>query len=252
MTENDGNISAETNTSHEQVASKGSRCNPHISLYISTAALILAGYSVFISTSTHDNSAIQSQIVTLDNKIAGISDRLNVLSSEVQSNRENLVQTKLKKALENIRDIRELAEEGAKATISEVESMLQNLTDIGERLKTQEQTETPPANEVIRTLQNTTTADEAAAIGPIDSKTDDANGRDDNTNNNSPDKTQSESSSSESILSELLNAASTAAPETMQQDTNRPNSETAGSDIQNNKAEVKMPPAAVPSGPQAF
>ena len=246
MTDHDGDKSAANNSEQEQTTSTGSRCNPHISLYISIAALLMAGYAVYVSSSTHDNSAIQSQITKLDNNVAGISDQLDALSSEVQSNRENLVQTKLKKALENIRDIRNLAEEGTKAAISEVEDMLQNLTDTSDQLNTPEQTETPSANEVIRTLQNETNADEAAAASPLETKTNAP--KIDNIEPDDANIIDKQTSSSESILSELLDAASGTDAETVQQDGDKP----ASAAVDTNKPEVNLAPAEVPSGPQAF
>ncbi len=249
MTDHDGDINVENNSQQQQTTSKCSRCTPHISLYISIAALLLAGYSLFVSTNTHDNSAMQSQVTKLESNVAGISGQLDALSSEVQSNRENLVQTKLKKALENIRDIRELAEEGAKATISEVEAMLQNLTNIGEQLITPEQTETPAANEVIKTLQHETTADEATTESPIETNSNET--KTDDTDDNGK-QTDSDASSSESILSELLDAASTNNAETAEQGADTAIDTPAASDTQNNKAGVNLAPAEVPSGAQAF
>ncbi len=249
MTDNDRDIPAEeTNTQPSKEASKGSCCNPHLSLYISIAALLMAGYALFITTNKHDNSAMQSQLIQLDSKVAGLDDQLSALSHEVQSNRESLVQTKLKKALENIRDIRELAEEGAKATISEVEEMLQNLTELGDQLSTPEVSETPQTNEVIKTLQHDTIADEPGVTPVIDTKTDDANGQDDGISDDTSSKEQNRSSSSESILSELLDAASTGDSETKLQDTKQPTDTGTNTD----KPEVNLAPAAVPSGPQAF
>jgi len=121
-------------TSHSS-STQGSCCKPHASLYISIIVLALAGYAAF-NTTSHDNSAMQTQVDSLDHNVAGIHQQLEALNQAVQDNRDNLVQSKLKKALENIRDISGLAEEGSKAAISKVESMLQKLTTIGEQLVT--------------------------------------------------------------------------------------------------------------------
>ncbi len=121
-------------TSHSS-CKQGSCCKPHASLYISIIALALAGYAAFNVTS-HDNSAMQTQVDNLNNNLASINQQMETLNQAVQSNRDNLVQNKLKKALENIRDISGIAEEGSKAAISKVESMLQKLTNLGEQLIT--------------------------------------------------------------------------------------------------------------------
>jgi len=247
MTDHDGDKSVENISAHEHTASKGSCCNPHISLYISIAALLMAGYAVYVSNSAHDNSAMQSQVTKLESNVAGITDQLDLLNSQVQSNRENLVQTQLKKALENIRDIRNLAKEGTKAAISEVEDMLQNLTDMGDPSNIPEQSEVPAVNEVIKTLHNDTTADEPAATSPI--KT---NAKDAKTVEPTDKQTNSETSSSESILSELLDTASTNNTETTEQDANTAIDTPADSDTQNNKAGINLAPVEAPSGAQAF
>jgi len=125
----------------------GACCKPHTSLYISVAALALAGYAAFSVNSSSDNSAMQTQVDTIDSKLSGINQQMEALSEEVQHNRDNLVQNKLKKALENIRDISGLAEEGSKAAISKVESMLQDLTTLGEALIAPTQEEAPLSTE---------------------------------------------------------------------------------------------------------
>jgi hypothetical protein len=126
---------------------RGACCKPHTSLYISVAALALAGYAAFSVNSSSDNSAMQTQVDTIDSKLSGINQQMEALSEEVQHNRDNLVQNKLKKALENIRDISGLAEEGSKAAISKVESMLQDLTTLGEALIAPTQEEAPLSTE---------------------------------------------------------------------------------------------------------
>jgi len=125
---------ADQSTTTPSNCHSGACCKPHTSLYISIAALALAGYAAFNVSSNHDNSAIQTEMNNLESKLSGINQQMETLSQAVQDNRDNLVQNKLKKALENIRDISGIAEEGSKAAISKVESMLQHLTTMGEQL----------------------------------------------------------------------------------------------------------------------
>ena len=137
---------AQTNQSTSSLCRKGSACcKPHTALYISIIALALAGYAAF-NTSGRDNNDLETQMNQLDSKISNLNQQLETLSQAVQNNRDNLVQNKLKKALENIRDISGLAEEGSKAAISKVESMLQDLTTLGKQLIAPEQVESSVAD----------------------------------------------------------------------------------------------------------
>ena len=103
-------------------------CKPHSSLFISLLALALAGYAVFSATSPRDSSAIDARIGQLDQQLSDIQNNMTSLSQQVQSNRENLVQTQLKKALQNIQDISNLAGDSTRAAISQVEGLLKSLT----------------------------------------------------------------------------------------------------------------------------
>jgi len=161
------NPRSETGTSnHAEQAShchRGGCCKPHTSLYISVAALALAGYAAFNVSSGH-TSAVETQMNQLDSKLSGINLQLEALSQEVQSNRDNLVQNKLKKALENIRDISGIAEAGSKEAISKVETMLQDLTTLGEKLIAPAATE--PAVAEQPTPEATNTAPATPAVKP--------------------------------------------------------------------------------------
>jgi len=146
MSDNDNtqdNSTVEDTKQHND--QKGSCCKPHASLYISVIALILAVYAVFNVNNSPDNSAITAHMTSIDERVTNINNQLESLSSEMQSNRDNLVQNKLKKALESVRDISNIAEEGKKSAISEVEKILQTLTDIGDDLSLPsfDSTETP-------------------------------------------------------------------------------------------------------------
>jgi len=243
MSDTDSDISTERveqKTEPETPASKKHRCHPHASLYISIVALALAGYAVLIANSKHDNSSMQSQIENLDNRVSNMDNQLSTLSIDVQNNRENLVQTKLKKALENIRDIRGLAEEGTKAAISEVENMLQNLTEFGRQLSTPDQT--APSIEMIQSQQRETSIEKASPTQAIET-------------DNSQSKNQDlNDTSSDSILSELFDSESTDNSTETKDPVITPfnsiepevnNSTTGQSDIQ-------FAPAAEQSTPQAF
>lgn len=243
MSDTDSDINTEKVkqiTESEAPVSKKHRCHPHASLYISIIALTLAGYAVFIANSQHDNSSMQSQIENLDNRVSNIDDQLSSLSNEVQNNRESLVQTKLKKALENIRDIRELAEEGTKAAISEVENMLQNLTDFGKHLNTPDQT--APSIKMIHSQQSETNIEKASPTQAIGA-----------------DHKQKETGdlnaiSSDSILSELFDSESTDNSTAIKEPVITPSNNT-DPEVNNDtmgQSDIQLAPAAEQSTPQAF
>ncbi|MFQ5519452.1 MAG: hypothetical protein ACE5E3_05580, partial [Mariprofundus sp.] len=77
--------------------SKGaSYCRPHTSLYISVIALLLGAYAAI--TAGADTTAVEKRVSELDSRIASVDMQVARLNKEVQSNREDLIQTKLKKA----------------------------------------------------------------------------------------------------------------------------------------------------------
>jgi len=136
-------------STEKSCCTRGSCCKPHTSAIIAVIALILAGYAAFAASSRNDDSAVYARLDKLDSQATALSEQLseqiNTLKDEVKSNRENLIQTKLKKALQNIQDIGDLAGEGTKAAITEVEKMLKTLTSISEQLQTPAPTESTPA-----------------------------------------------------------------------------------------------------------
>jgi len=146
---------------------RGSCCKPHTSTIIAVIALILAVYAAFAASSSHDDSAVFIRLDKLDSQASALSEQLseqiNTLKDEVKSNRENLIQTKLKKALQNIQDIGDLAGEGTKAAITEVEKMLQTLTSISKQLDTPAPAKSTPAasiEPVVEPAPETATAPE--------------------------------------------------------------------------------------------
>ncbi len=145
--ESSGMDSTTTPPAESSRCKRGSSCTPHASIIIAFIALILAGYAVYSAAQGHDNSAMEARIAQMENQTTGISGQIARLDAQIKSNRENLIQTKLKKALQNIQDIGNLAGEGTKAAITEVENMLKTLTAISDQLASPAPTETtPPAS----------------------------------------------------------------------------------------------------------
>ncbi len=105
-------------------------CRPHTGLYIAVIALLLAGYSVFISASAN-NSVMEEHLKAIDSQVSSITTQIEALGNDVKSNRESLIQTKLQRALTSIQEIGGMATEETKSTIAEVEKMLRALTSAG-------------------------------------------------------------------------------------------------------------------------
>jgi len=143
--------STETEASKDKTCCKGgSCCGANTPLVISVIALLLAGYAAFTAISNADTSAIDKRLNDLNSQISGVNDQIANLNHEMETNRETLIQTKLKKALQSIQEIGSLAGKETRATITEVEQMLQTLTSVGEQLDSSAQPEpvtTPPAAE---------------------------------------------------------------------------------------------------------
>jgi len=117
---------APAETSSESCKGAGC-CRPHTALYIAVIALLLAGYSVFISASAN-NSVVEEHLKTIDSQVSSITSQIESLGNDIKSNRESLIQTKLQRALTSIEEIGGMATEETRATIAEVEKMLRALT----------------------------------------------------------------------------------------------------------------------------
>jgi len=191
----------------------GCNCKTHTSLYISVAALLLSGYALFSANSGHDNSGMQAQLNSLDNKISNIDGQLITLNDQVQSNREKLVQTQLKKALENIREISDIAEEGTKAAISEVEEMLQSLTNLNERFNAPAEIEETAPTDITPEAESAPSQIEAIIEGPVISQPAPGDLTMEETETNS---TAPEAEAADEIIEPQINRAPAAAPSTPQ------------------------------------
>jgi len=120
-------IAEESATEKASCKSNDSKCASRTPLYFSIIALLLAAYAA-ATASTGNSGDIEKRLTGLDNQIANIDNQLVNLDKDVQSNRESLIQTKLKKAILNLQEIGNIAGAETKATITEVKGMLQALT----------------------------------------------------------------------------------------------------------------------------
>jgi len=129
----DEEIVMETMANEEQKScSTGKPCKPHTSLYLSVIAILLAAYAAISAGTSVAPANTEERLDSLDNNIRIMSKQIAALSKDVESNRENLVQNQLKKALLNLQEIGGLAKEETKATIAEIETILHNLTSPAE------------------------------------------------------------------------------------------------------------------------
>lgn len=108
---------------------KGSSCcSPHTTLLVAVMALLLAGYATFAATSKSGNGAIEARLAQIESQASETSGRIDALNKEVASNRDSLIQTKLRKALQDIQEAGDLAEAGTRAAITDAAKILQSLT----------------------------------------------------------------------------------------------------------------------------
>lgn len=132
-------------------------CRPHTSLFIAAAALIVAGYALFSAPKTADTDLTDNRITAMESEIASLKAQLSALGKDVADNRENLIQTKLQRALTSIQDLGAVASQETRATISEVEKMLRTLSNAGD------DNEAPAAAEPAAAAPATETAPAEAA-----------------------------------------------------------------------------------------
>lgn len=133
MTENyQEEITTESAEENKGACSRHSACKPHTSLYISITALLLALYAAIAAGTSTAPSNGEARLTGLESSVQLLGDQVVALSKDVESNRENLVQNQLKKALLNIQEISGMAREETKATIAEIEKILHALTSPSE------------------------------------------------------------------------------------------------------------------------
>jgi len=130
-------------------------CKPHTSLYLSVIAVLLAAYAAITAGTSTAPTNGEARLAGLESSVQILGDQVVALSKDVESNRENLIQNQLKKALLNIQEISGMAREETKATIAEIEKILHDLTSPAEA----------PASEA-EVLQPTTET-EAPAEEPV-------------------------------------------------------------------------------------
>ena len=125
-------IITETVEEKKESCSAHSACKPHTSLYISIIALLLAAYAAIAAGTSTAPTNGEARLAGLESSVQILGEQVIALSKDVESNRENLVQNQLKKALLNIQEISGMAREETKATIAEIEKILHDLTSPAE------------------------------------------------------------------------------------------------------------------------
>jgi len=113
----------------------------HLPLFISVIAILLAGYSVITSYSnaplkSTDTASrlhrLDAEIANLGITINSINSQLSELGQDVQSNRDNLIQSRLKKLLLNIQEIATIAGSETQSKIMEIEDLVKGMTTSGQ------------------------------------------------------------------------------------------------------------------------
>ncbi len=156
-------------------------------LYISIVALLLAVYAAAGVSKAPDTTAFQG----LESKVEGLSQQLDSLGKNVADNRSNLMQTKLKRALDNLVEAGDLATEETKARVTEIKTMLQNLTHFDtptEDAAATTQTDTAITHE---TTDSTPTADLSAPAEAPTASTPEASSSEQSSDTSAPSATES-------------------------------------------------------------
>ena len=116
----------------EKSCSSSSLCGPLTSFYLSVIAIVLAAYAAISVGKDPVPTNAEARLSGLESSIQGLNEQVASLGNDVESNRDNLIQNQLKKALLNIQEVSGLAKEETKATIAEVEKILSALTSAAE------------------------------------------------------------------------------------------------------------------------
>ena len=127
-TSNEESVTESAATTEPKQCSSHSACKPHTSLYLSVVALMLAAYAAYSAATSTAPVDGEARLESLEYSVQNMNEQIIALGKDVESNRDNLIQNQLKKALLNIQEISGLAKEETKATIAEIEQILQKLT----------------------------------------------------------------------------------------------------------------------------
>lgn len=166
MTENyQEEITTESAEENKGACSRHSACKPHTSLYISIIALLLALYAAIAAGTSTAPTNGEARLTGLESSVQLLGDQVVALSKDVESNRENLVQNQLKKALLNIQEISGMAREETKATIAEIEKILHDLTSPTDPSASDAET-TLPATAPEAPVEETAAEEPAAEVAP--------------------------------------------------------------------------------------
>ena len=133
----------QTETKSSCPSCAGAGCN-HLPLIVAFIALLLAAYAVISNQGNVSSGALDARLQQLDEQLAGMNQRIDSMASDVASNRENLVNTRLRKLLINIQEISSMAAEETRDRLAQVESLLQDITNPATEPATPEAEQTAP------------------------------------------------------------------------------------------------------------
>ncbi|ATX78825.1 hypothetical protein Ga0123461_0373 [Mariprofundus aestuarium] len=152
----------------QKSCSSSSLCGPHTSFYLSVIAIVLAAYAAVSVGQTPVPANAEARLSGLESSIQGLNDQVASLGKDVESNRDNLIQNQLKKALLNIQEVSGLAKEETKATIAEVEKILSALTSPVEPEAPVSESEAAPAEEPAAEAAPEATSEAPAEAAPVE------------------------------------------------------------------------------------
>jgi len=102
-------------------------CRPHTSLLVACIAIVIAIYALVADHNRTDKIQAQARLSNIEEQITSINTQLNTLGANVKRNRENLIHTKLQKALENVQEIGQIATTDTRSKLAEIETMLHDI-----------------------------------------------------------------------------------------------------------------------------
>jgi len=130
MNTTESDTTTPSNPTTEAAACKSkcaSCCGPHTSLIVAGIAIVIAVYALVTGPNHTADMQVQDRLTNIEEQVTSINTQLNQLGADVQSNRENLIHTKLQKALENVQEIGDMATTATRAKLAEIETMLHEI-----------------------------------------------------------------------------------------------------------------------------
>jgi len=102
-------------------------CSPNMSSILAGIAIVIAVYALLTGPNHSADMQVQDRLTNIEEQVSSINMQLNQLDADVKSNRENLIHTRLQKALENVQEIGDMATTATRAKLAEIETILNDI-----------------------------------------------------------------------------------------------------------------------------